>query len=108
MARAELILDTKAKSKTANEGVSPIVVRVFHKRPRMIRLHYKTSKAGWDANNMTMKKSVSVNKDLDCDEINKALYEKLHSAKSLINELGDTLNQLTVDTLVDNIKKNMG
>ncbi|REE07672.1 MULTISPECIES: tyrosine-type recombinase/integrase [Winogradskyella] len=105
MARAKLILDTRAKSKTANEGLFPIVVRVFHKRPRMIRLPYKTSKAGWDANNMTMKKSVSVNKDLDCDEINKALYEKLHSAKTLINELGDTLNQITVDTLVENIKK---
>ncbi|WP_299111185.1 site-specific integrase [uncultured Winogradskyella sp.] len=105
MARAKLILDTRAKSKTANEGLFPIVVRVFHKGPRMIRLPYKTSKAGWDANNMTMKKSVSVNKNLDCDQINKALYEKLHSAKSLINELGDTLNQITVDRLVENIKK---
>ncbi|WP_299111327.1 hypothetical protein [uncultured Winogradskyella sp.] len=49
MARAKLILDTRAKSKTENEGVFPIVVRVFHKGPRMIRLPYKTSKVGWDA-----------------------------------------------------------
>ena len=105
MARAMLILDTRTKSKTVNEGLYPIVLRVFHKKPRMIRFPYWTSKAGWDANKMIFKKSVSVNKNFDCDDINRKIYEKLHSAKSMINDLGETLDKITVDTLVENIKK---
>ncbi len=71
----------------------------------MIHLSYSTSKAGWDAKNMMLKKSASANKDTDCDEVNKAIYEKLHTAKSIINKLGDALNSISADTLVDNIKK---
>ena len=104
MARANLVLDTRSKSKKVNKGLFPIVLCVFHLKPRMIRLHFRTSKAGWDTNNMLFKKSVSVNKNIDCDQINKTIYEKLHSAKSLINGLGDTINHISVDTLFVNIK----
>ena len=105
MARARLILDTRKKSKSVNEGLFPIAVRVFHKKPRMIRLSYSTSKVGWDAKNMILKKSASANKDVDCDKVNKTIYEKLHSAKSIINKHGDTLNSISADKLVENIKK---
>lgn len=105
MARARLILDTRTKSKSVNEGLFPIAVRVFHKKPRMIRLSFSTSRAGWDEKNMILKKSATANKDIDCDGINKAIYEKLHSAKSIINKLGDTLNSISANTLVENIKK---
>ncbi|SDD88067.1 Site-specific recombinase XerD [Pricia antarctica] len=105
MARARLILDTRKKSKSVNERLFPIAVRVFHKKPRMIRLSYSTSKVGWDAKNMMLKKSAFANKDVDCDKVNSAIYEKLHSAKSIINKLGDTLSSISADTLVENIKK---
>ena len=105
MARARLVLDTRTKSKYSKEGLFPITLRIFHKKPRMIRLPYSTSKSGWDDKNMLLKKSAVANKDVDCDKINTLIYNKLHSAKSTIHSLGDTINIISVDTLVENIKK---
>jgi len=104
MAKARLILDTRSKSKSTHEGLFPIVIRIFHKKPRMIRLSYSTSRAGWDDKSMTLKKSVAANKDIECDVINTIIYNKLHIAKSTINKLGETINIISVDTLIENIK----
>ena len=104
MAKARLILDTRKSSKGI-DGLYPIALRIFHKKQRIIRLPQSTSVAGWDDKNMTFKKSASANKDRDCDFINTNLYAKLHSAKSIINELGDTINDISVDVLIKNIKK---
>lgn len=41
---------------------------------------------------------------MDTKEINVELYKKSHTAKSLINSLGDTLDNISVDTLVEHIK----
>lgn len=104
MALAKLTLDTRKKSQN-NDGLYPVVIRIFHKKPRMIRMNTYTSISGWDDLNKGLKKSVSINKDLDCNKINIELYEKLHSAKSLINELGDTINKISVDILVEQVKR---
>ncbi|GAA4272030.1 site-specific integrase [Aquimarina gracilis] len=104
MARARLTLDTREKSKNS-DGLYPIVLRIFHQKPRIIRMDAYTSDSGWDDSNMTLKKSAVANKYLNCDEINIKLYDKLHTAKSIINQLGDTINNITVDVLVENIKK---
>lgn len=60
---------------------------------------------GWDDKNKIFKKSVFANKDQDCDTINKELNAKLYSVKSLIDSLGKTLNEITVDVLIENIKE---
>ncbi len=104
MARARLTLDTREKSKNPN-GFYPIILRVFHRKPRMIRMDEYTSIDGWDDTKMELKKSVSANKDLDCNEVNIELYNKLHTAKSIINELGETLKNISADVLIENIKK---
>ena len=105
MAKVRLILDTRKSSKNAISKLFPIALRVFHNKPRIIRLPYETSKNGWDSNSFSLKRSVLVNKNLDCSKINHILYNKLHDARSLINELGDAIQYLDVDTLVEEIKK---
>ncbi|WP_339656660.1 tyrosine-type recombinase/integrase [uncultured Maribacter sp.] len=105
MAKVRLILDTRKSSKNAISKLFPIALRVFHAKPRIIRLPYETSKSGWDSNSISLKRSVLVNKGLDCSKINYILYNKLHDARSLINELGDAIQYLDVDTLVEEIKK---
>ncbi|WP_114492420.1 tyrosine-type recombinase/integrase [Candidatus Ulvibacter alkanivorans] len=104
MARARLTLDTRKKSKNS-DGFYPIVIRIFHRKPRMIRMDTNTSICGWDSINMELKKSANANRDLDCDKVNVELYDKLHAAKSIINELGDTIDNIGVDILIENIKK---
>lgn len=104
MARASLILDVRKSSKNV-EGLYPIALRIFHKKQRIIRLPESTSKAGWNEQRMFLKKSVLANQGKDCDSINRNLYNKLHIAKSIINELGDTINAINVDTLVAHIKQ---
>jgi len=105
MAKVRLILDTRISSKNAISELFPIALRVFHTKPRIIRLPYETSKNGWDSNSFSLKRSVLVNKSLDCSKINHILYNKHHDARSLINELGDAIQYLDVDTLVEEIKK---
>lgn len=105
MAKVRLILDTRKSSKNAISKLFPIALRVFHAKPRISRLPYETSKSGWDSNSISLKRSVLVNKGLDCSKINYILYNKFHDARSLINELGDAIQYLDVDTLVEEIKK---
>ncbi|MDT0642515.1 site-specific integrase [Zunongwangia sp. F363] len=104
MARARLTLDTREKSKNSN-GLYPIILRIFHRKPRMVRMDKYTSKDGWDDSRMELKKSAVANKELDITAINLELYDKLHIAKSIIHGLGKTLNDITVDILIENIKK---
>ncbi len=106
MAKVRLILDTRKSSKNTISELYPIALRVFHIKPRIIRLPYETSKIGWDSNSFCLKRSVLVNKSLDCFKINQILYDKLHIARSLLNELGDAIQYLDVDVLVKKIKKN--
>ncbi|MBK5193667.1 MAG: hypothetical protein JJE07_10735, partial [Flavobacteriaceae bacterium] len=70
MARARLILDTRNGSKNVSDGSFPVVIKIFHKKPRTIRLSFSTSIAGWDEKNMIFKKSALANKNKDCDAIN--------------------------------------
>lgn len=104
MAKVRLILDTRKSSKNAVLELYPIALRVFHIKPRIIRLPYHTSMSGWDSNSFCLKRSVLVNKSLDCFKINQILYDKLHTARSLINELGEGIQYMDVDTLVTEIK----
>lgn len=105
MARIKLLLDTREKSKSVKTGLYPITLKLFHRKTRMIRLPYWTSSSGWDSENMRLKKSAIANKDVDCDIINREISNKLNLAKKLIIDLGETLNDVTVDTVVENIKK---
>lgn len=104
MARARLILDVRNHSKNS-VGLYPIALRLFHKKQRILRLPYYTSMEGWDDKNKIFKKSVFANKDQDCDTINIELNAKLYSVKSIIDSLGKTLNEITVDVLIENIKE---
>lgn len=104
MARARLILDTRKASKSSTTGLFPIAVRVFHRKPRIIRLSHNTSLKGWDETNLLLRKSVKENLSLDCDKINIEIYEKLDVAKKVINEIGENIDNINVDTLVDEIK----
>lgn len=104
MARARLILDVRKHSKNL-DGLYPIALRIYHKKQRILRLPYYTSKSGWDEKNMFFKKSVLANKEQDCEAINKTLNEKLYSVKLIIDKLGQTINEITVDVLIENIKE---
>jgi len=104
MARARLILDTRKGSKSSITGLFPIAIRVFHKKPRIVRLSHYTSNKGWDETNLLLRKSVKENIGLDCDEINIEIYERLDAAKRVINEIGDSIDNISVDTLVQEIK----
>ncbi|UII77762.1 hypothetical protein LV716_08335 [Flagellimonas sp. HMM57] len=70
----------------------------------MIRLPYHTSKIGWNEKEQSLKKSAAINKTLDCDNINRILYNKLHDARSLIHELGDGIQHMDIDILINEIK----
>lgn len=104
MARARLILDIRKHSKNT-AGIFPIALRLYHKKQRILRLPFFTSKEGWDDKNMVFKKSAVANKEQDCDAINMVLNEKLYSVKSIIDKLGKTINEITVDVLIENIKE---
>lgn len=104
MARARIILDTRKASKSSITGLYPVAVRVFHKKPRIVRLTFSTSVKGWDENNLLLRKSVKENFSLDCDEINIEIYEKLDASKRIINEIGGSIDNISVDDLVDEIK----
>lgn len=104
MARARLILDTRNSSKSSTSGLYPIALRVFHRKPRLLRLSFYTSKIGWDDRYFILKKSALANKNQDCDYINNLLYEKLHETRKIINGLGETINSINVDTLVEHLK----
>ena len=104
MARARLVLDTRNSSKSSISGLYPVALRVFHIKPRLIRLSFYTSPIGWDNKNFKFKKSALANKNQDCDYINQEIYDRLHKTRQLINELGEELSSIDVDTLVEHIK----
>ncbi|HET8964329.1 MAG TPA: Arm DNA-binding domain-containing protein [Chitinophagales bacterium] len=104
MAKIKLTLDTRKKSKSSTTGLYPIVLRVFHKKPRFIYLSHQTSPEGWDSSKMKLKKSASANKDLDVDAINNNIYDKTYLAQTVIRDIGDALSLTDVDTLVKLIK----
>lgn len=106
MARTRLILDTRKASISSVTGLFPVAIRVFHKKPRIIRLTHSTSAKGWDDTNLLLRKSVKENLSLDCDNINIEIYEKLDAAKKIINEIGDSIDNIHVDTIVEEIKGN--
>ena len=105
MARARLILDTRKVSQSKITGLFPIAIRIFHARARIIRLSHYTSENGWNERDQNLRKSVKANIHQNCEEINAEIYEKLDVAKKLINHLGDSLENISVDTLVKEIKK---
>ncbi|MCG2462980.1 phage integrase SAM-like domain-containing protein, partial [Flavobacteriaceae bacterium F89] len=104
MAKIKFTLDTRKKSKSSTTGLYPIVLRVFHKKPRFIYLNYQTSPEGWDSSKMKLKKSILANKDLDIDTINNDIYDKIHLAQMVIRDIGDAIDQTNVDNLVQLIK----
>lgn len=104
MARARLILDVRKHSQNTG-GLFPIALRLYHKKQRILRLPYYTSIEGWDDKNKIFRKSVLANKGKNCDTINRELNSKLYSVKSIIDELGETINEISVDILIENIKE---
>lgn len=104
MARVRLVLDTRESSKSSTTGLYPIALRVFHRKARLIRLSFYTSNVGWDSTLTKFKKSALANKNQNCDYINKELYTLLHKAKKLLDELGESLKSIHVDSLVEHIK----
>jgi|GEM_PF-2690197 len=104
MAKVSLILDTRKKSKSRITGLYPIVLKVFHKKNRLLRLGKYTSPAGWDSKNHLLCRSTAVNNGLDSQKINAELGDKFNWAKQVVYELGDSIDQLDVDLLLDHIK----
>lgn len=105
MAKVRLVLDTRKSAKSVTIGLFPIAIRLFHRKTRIIRLPYRTSPAGWDDKLMKLKKSASSNEHIDCDKINESIYDKLHIARKVIVGLGESINAIDSDILVEYIKK---
>ncbi len=57
-----------------------------------------------DETNLLLRKSIKDNLTLDCDKINIEICEKLDTAKKVINEIGESIDNINVDTSVDEIK----
>ncbi|RAJ15918.1 tyrosine-type recombinase/integrase [Arenibacter echinorum] len=105
MAKVRLILDTRKSAKSAANGLYPVALRLFHHKTRIIRLPYFSSPAGWDDKYMRMKKSAFKNNHIDCDKANESIYDKLHIARKLIVDLGESIEGLDPDVLVEYIRK---
>lgn len=104
MALIRLALDTRKNAKNRH-GQYPIVLRIFHKRQSLIRLGHYTSINGWDERNSRLRKSATVNRNIDCNAIDQELDEKLYAAKELVKELGSSLDKLDVKGLILHIKE---
>ena len=104
MAKIRLILDTRKSAKSSTNGLYPVAIRLFHKKARIIRLPYHCSKSGWDDRYMRMKKSAFKNNHIDCDKANEKIYDQLHTAHKLITNIGDSIDSLDADTLVQYIR----
>ncbi|GMN11369.1 hypothetical protein MTsPCn9_10240 [Croceitalea sp. MTPC9] len=104
MARARLILDTRTESQSKVTGLFPIAIRIFHKKPRLIRLSHYTSIQGWNDKDKVLRKSVRENAHIDCDALNIEIYEKLDTAKKTIAQLGKSINNIPVDVIVKEVK----
>ncbi len=103
MALVRLTLDTRKTSKKM-DNTYPISLRVFHQKTRLVRLGYFTTVHGWDEKNARLKKSVIANRNLDCFDIEQEIGEKLYQSKAILNELGESINLIGVDTLIEHIK----
>jgi site-specific recombinase XerD len=105
MAKARLILDTRKVSKSKITGLYPIAIRVYHLKPRIIRLSHHSSISGWNKKEQCLRNSFKLNGHLNPEEVNKEIYEKLDAAKKTIYELGASLKNISPDNLVIEIKK---
>ncbi|WP_431126205.1 phage integrase SAM-like domain-containing protein [Flagellimonas flava] len=105
MAKITLTLDTRKHSKSKLSGKYPVVLSVYHKKPRFIRMDVYTLASGWDESKSQLKKSAPVNKNLDCDSINIDLDRKFFKAKELLREIGDSVGLISVDRLIQHIKE---
>lgn len=100
MAKVRLILDTRKNSKK-KDGTYPICIRIFHKQTRIVPLEYSTSILGWDKTNGKLRKSVGINKNLDCDFISYELDDKVYKAKQVLRELGTSIDLISVARLAE-------
>lgn len=103
MAKVSLVLDTR-KTSRKSDGTYPIVLSVYHKKPRFIGLGYSTTILGWDTANCKLRKSAACNRNLRCDEIDQEIDEKLYQAKNLIRKIGTSIDNLNVKGLIELIK----
>lgn len=103
MAKVSLILDTR-KTSHKRDGTYPIALSVYHKKPRYIGLKYSTTVPGWDAINCKLRKSAACDTGLRYEEINQEIEDKLYRAKSLIRQIGISIEKLTVKALIELIK----
>lgn len=88
MAKVSLILDTRKKSKSSISGLYPIVLKVFHKKNRLLVFGYSTTLSGWDRKNHRIRKSAVMDNGLDSQKINAELGDKFHWAKQVVYEVG--------------------
>ena len=107
MAIVSLILDTRKKSKRKTTGLYPVVLKVRHLQVRMIRMDVYTSPTDWNSKTQQLRKSILVNKGLDCEQINQELDTKFYIAKQLLREIGESIRFTTVDNLVTHLKKKL-
>ena len=103
MARVRLTLDTR-KTSRKKDNTFPIGLRVFHHKSRFVRLGYYTSIGGWDERFSKLKKSVIANRYQDCASIEYEIDEKLYDAKTIIKNLGKSIDLIDVDRLIEHIK----
>jgi len=105
MAKITLVLDHRSKAKSRKTGLYPIDLRVYHRKYRSVRMNIWTLQKGWDAKKNRLIKSAYVNQDLDCDELNSEIEEKVYKANRLIKELGDDIKKINADELIGLIKE---
>lgn len=103
MARIKLVLDTRESSKRVNDTF-PISLRIYHLKTRFLKTGYYTSIAGWDTKNSCLKKSKSINKVVDFEDIDSDLEDKLYIAKKVLRELGKSIDKINVTQLTEFIE----
>lgn len=100
MTKISLTLDTRKASYSTKTDTYPIVLRVFHEKPRMIRLPYRTSIAGWQASECRLLKSAKANRNQSCNKINLDLNKKLLMARDALSDLMKEMRPFDVDELM--------
>lgn len=105
MAKVRLILDTRSRSKSRKSGLYPVVLKIIHHKVGLIYMGARTSKSGWDDKNHQLRKSAYDNRNLNCDYENRRLDEKFYQAKSVVDELGDSVEHLDVKRLREYVEK---
>ncbi len=100
MTKISLTLDTRKASYNKETDTYPIVMRVYHEKPRMIRLPYRTSIAGWHASECRLLKSAKANRNQSCNRINLELNKKLLMARDALSDLLKEMRPFDVDELM--------